>query len=264
MRAQSVLAPNPSVFTGRGTNTYLVGDGPAVLCIDPGPDDEAHLEAVVAAAAGEITHVLLSHSHPDHRPGARRLAGMTGATVHALDPGGGDDGAVPLSDGERVSAGEVTLQAVHTPGHAADHLCFFEPDTRTLFSGDHVLSGMTTVISPPEGDMSDYMRSLERVRALQPRVILPGHGPRVDDAMALLDTYLSHRREREEQVWRAARDRGPGVRPADLVAQIYRGYPEDLWPLAARSVEAHLDKLAREGRALRHGGDAEGPTYTVR
>jgi glyoxylase-like metal-dependent hydrolase (beta-lactamase superfamily II) len=249
-----ILAPNPSMFTGNGTNTYLVG-GDELLCIDPGPDDDAHLAAildVVSQRQGRVATILLTHSHPDHRPLARRLAASTGAAVRALDIALGDDDAAVLADNEAVSAGAATrLRAVHTPGHASDHLCFFDDDSGALYTGDHVLSGMTTVISPPDGDMTAYMASLERIRDLRPAVIHPGHGPRVDDAAALIDDYIRHRREREAQVERVARSRGDRVAPADLVPEIYAGYPEGLYELAARSVEAHLDKLTREGRATR-------------
>ena len=260
-----VLAPNPSPLTGRGTNTYLCADGGAALCIDPGPDDERHLAAILAAAEplGRIGTVLLSHSHPDHRPLARALALRTGAVIRCKEPGRAEDGALPLDDGERVRARDIVLEAVATPGHAADHLCFWDPDTRTLFSGDHILQGMTTVIAPPDGDMGEYMASLERVKQLRPHTILPGHGARVDDAAALIDEYLVHRREREAQVIAAAKEYGAPVAPISLVPAIYAQYPKELWPYAAMSVQAHLDKLVKEGRALRVAG-TDGPLYRVR
>ena len=258
-----ILAPNPSMLTGPGTNTYLAGGDGELLCIDPGPDDRTHLEAILRAAAGaraRIGGVLLSHSHPDHRPLARGLAARTGAPVRCLEPGRGSDGAVRIGDGERVVAGGTTLEAVATPGHAADHLCFLDLDTRALYSGDHILAGMTAVVAPPDGDMTDYMASLERVRRLRPAVIHPGHGPRVDDAAALVDEYLAHRREREAQVERAVRERGAFVSPIDVVPEIYAGYPQAMWPFAAMSVQAHLDKLVRDGRAVR-GGTRAAPAY---
>ncbi|HET9051951.1 MAG TPA: MBL fold metallo-hydrolase [Candidatus Dormibacteraeota bacterium] len=258
-----ILAPNPSMLTGPGTNTYLTGGGGSLLCVDPGPDDRAHLEAILRAAddrRSRITTIVLSHSHPDHRPLARGLAARCGATVRCLDPGRGDDGALAMVDGERVSAGDATLEAVATPGHAADHLCFLDLDTRALYSGDHILSGMTAVVAPPDGDMTDYVRSLERVRRLRPSVIHPGHGPRVDDADALIAEYLSHRRDREAQVERALREREGFVSPIDVVPEIYAGHPQALWPFAAMSVQAHLDKLVREGRAER-SGSAAAPVY---
>jgi len=259
-----VLAPNPSIYTGRGTNTYLVG-GDQLLCVDPGPDLDAHLTAILDAVAergGRVATILLTHSHPDHRPLAKRLSAATGAPVRALDVALGDDGATLLEDGEAVPAGSAALRAVHTPGHARDHLCFLDEATGHLYTGDHVLGGMTTVISPPDGDMTDYMASLERIRELRPTVIHPGHGPRIDDAAAVIDDYIAHRLDREAQVERAARDRGVPVAPADLVPEIYAGYPEALWEAAARSVQAHLDKLVREGRARRLGS-ADQPRYGV-
>jgi glyoxylase-like metal-dependent hydrolase (beta-lactamase superfamily II) len=259
-----VLAPNPSALTGAGTNTYLCADAGAVLCIDPGPDDRRHLAAILAAAEplGAISTVLLSHSHPDHRPLARALAAQTGALIRCMEPARADDGALPLRDGERVHAGELTLEAVATPGHAADHLCFWDADSRILYSGDHILEGMTTVIAPPDGDMSEYMASLERVKRLRPATILPGHGVRVDDAAALIDEYLVHRREREAEVLSAARERGAPVTPVELVPAIYAQYPKELWPYAAMSVRAHLDKLVKEGRARLVAG-ADGSRYRV-
>jgi glyoxylase-like metal-dependent hydrolase (beta-lactamase superfamily II) len=141
-----VLAPNPSVFTGPGTNTYLVGGDTAVICIDPGPDDDTHLEAILAAAAARgarIESIVLTHSHPDHRPLAARLAARTGATVHCFDPSAGDEDAQMLQDGDVVRADGVSLTAVHTPGHTHDHLCFHDAAARVLYSGDHILSGTT-------------------------------------------------------------------------------------------------------------------------
>jgi glyoxylase-like metal-dependent hydrolase (beta-lactamase superfamily II) len=262
-RTLALLAPNPSLFTGPGTNTYLVGDGD-VFCIDPGPDDERHLTAILDAAEqshSRIARILLTHSHPDHRPLAAALRERTGASVHCFDVAAGDDGAVALRDGETTRLGDVELRAVHTPGHARDHLCFFDPAANALYSGDHVLSGMTSVIAPDEGDMGHYMESLQRVLELTPQVIHPGHGPRVDDGTALIREYIDHRLEREHQVINAARGRGP-LPPIALVEEIYSAYPPALHSLAALSVQSHLDKLVRDGRA-RRDETPEGPIYTV-
>jgi glyoxylase-like metal-dependent hydrolase (beta-lactamase superfamily II) len=179
-----------------------------------------------------------------------------------MEPERADDGALPLADGERVRTGDVALEVIATPGHAADHLCFFEPDGRVLYSGDHILGGMTSVVSPPDGDMAAYMASLDRVRALRPRVIHPGHGPRIDDAMAVVEEYLAHRRSREAEVEHAVRERGGLVAPVEVVPKIYAAYPEALHAAAARSVEAHLDKLAAEGRAVRVVVDGS-PRYRI-
>lgn len=250
-------------MTGPGTNTYLVGDGDALACIDPGPDDDRHLAAIedaVRSVHGRIARILLTHSHPDHRPLARRLRERSGAELLAFAPG--DDGATPLGDGEVVQVGAVALRAVHTPGHASDHLCFHDAAAGELFTGDHVLSGMTTVINPPDGDMSDYMRSLQRILALRPRLIHPGHGRTIENGVAVIEEYIAHRLEREAQVEDAVRRRGAPTAPIDVVPEIYAAYPEALHAAAARSVQAHLDKLVRDGRARRLAGDGE-PRYVV-
>jgi glyoxylase-like metal-dependent hydrolase (beta-lactamase superfamily II) len=264
-----VLASNPSVFTGPGTNTYLVGGDSSVICIDPGPDDDTHLEAILAAAAARgarITSIVLTHSHPDHRPLAARLASRTGATVHCFDPAAGDDDAQLMAGGDVVRAGGVSLVAVHTPGHTNDHLCFHDAESRTLYTGDHILSGTTTVIHPGEGDMSDYMDSLRRVRDLHPATIYPGHGARIDDAAAVIEEYISHRVAREAQVLDAARHLGDAFVPMDLVPVLYAGYPVEVYPLAAWTVQAHLDKLVAERRVDRLGHDSDdgGPRYVAR
>lgn len=258
-----VLAPNPSVFTGRGTNTYLVGG----VCIDPGPDEDVHLAAILAAADARdarIEAIALTHSHPDHRPLASRLAAATGASVYCFDPSAGDEHAHALSDGDVVRSGDVALVAVHTPGHTHDHLCFFEESTRTLYTGDHILNGTTSVIHPGEGDMADYMASLRRVQALEALTILPGHGEQVDDAAALIDEYISHRLEREAHILQAARGR-TAFTPMDLVPALYVGYPEEVYPLAAWTVQAHLDKLVGDGLIERvdDGGDTQEPRYVA-
>jgi glyoxylase-like metal-dependent hydrolase (beta-lactamase superfamily II) len=262
-RVSVVLAPNPSLMTGPGTNTWLVGDGDALACIDPGPESDAHLSAIedaVRSVHGHVGVVLLTHSHPDHRPLARRLAARSDATMLAFDPG--DDGAQRLRDDEVVQVGGVALRAVHTPGHASDHLCFHDAEAGELFTGDHILSGMTTVINPPDGDMTDYMASLQRVLALRPRVVHPGHGPAIENGVEVIEQYIAHRLEREAQVEDAVRRRGEPTAPIDIVPEIYAAYPQALHAVAARSVEAHLDKLVRDGRAHRvAGGDP--PRYAV-
>jgi glyoxylase-like metal-dependent hydrolase (beta-lactamase superfamily II) len=250
-------------MTGAGTNTYLVGANDELACIDPGPENDAHLAAIEDAARSlhaRITLVLLTHSHPDHRPLAGRLADRAGAPIMAWDPG--PDGARRLRDGDDVVAGGVTLRAVHTPGHASDHLCFHDAAVGELFSGDHILSGMTTVINPPDGDMSEYMESLHRVLALRPRLIHPGHGRTIENGVEVIEEYIAHRLEREAQVEDAVRRRGEATAPIDVVPEIYAAYPEALHAWAARSVQAHLDKLVRDGRARRvSGGDS--PRYVV-
>lgn len=254
LRVTRVLAPNPSVFTLEGTNTWVVGDGPTVV-IDPGPDDEAHL-AEVKAAAGAVAAVLVTHDHPDHAPGAVRFAKQVGAPLHAFRLAG----ARRIRDGQRLEAGGLELVSYHTPGHTSDHVAFFVPATSTLFTGDAVLGRGTSFIDPPDGDLSQYLRSLQRMLDLAPRTIYPGHGPVVLDGTAKLEGYLDHRAEREEQVLSSLAD-GAHTIP-DIVAVIYADYPAEVHELAGRSVLAHLLKLEKEGRASKKGrGDAE--TWSV-
>lgn len=250
MRVIRVLAPNPGIRELEGTNTWIVGDAPAVV-IDPGPDDRGHL-AEVARTAGSVGAIALTHDHPDHAPGALPLAAMTGARVFAARPVAGPaegptEAMERIRDGDQVSTGAVSLGVVATPGHTPDHVAFFDARTGSLFTGDAVLGRGTSVIDPPEGDLAAYLRSLRRMRELGPRTIYPGHGPVVLRALATLDEYLDHRRMREEQILTALGD--ASRTPEELVAEIYADYPPELHELAARSVLAHLLKLEVEGRA---------------
>ena len=242
MRVIRVLAPNPGIRELEGTNTWIVGDQPA-LVIDPGPDDPGHL-AEVARTAGSVGAIALTHDHPDHAPGALPLAATTGAQVLAAKPA---EGIERIRDGEQVSTGSVSLAVVATPGHTPDHVAFFDARTGSLFTGDAVLGRGTSVIDPPEGDLAAYLRSLRRMRELGPRTIYPGHGPVVLRAVAKLDEYLDHRTMREEQILTALGD--ASRTPEELVTEIYEDYPPELHELAARSVLAHLLKLEIEGRA---------------
>ncbi len=244
MRILRVLAPNPGIRELEGTNTWIVGDGPSIA-IDPGPDDAGHLREV-AREAGHLAAILLTHDHPDHAPGAAALAAATGAPVYAARP---PEGAKRLTDGQRIVVGDVVLTAIATPGHTPDHIAYFDERHRSLFTGDAVLGRGTSVIDPPEGDLTSYLRSLRRMRELSPRVIYPGHGPVVLDAPGKLEEYVQHRAAREEQVLAAL---ASGLRtPEEIVPAIYGDHPADLHPLAARSVLAHLLKLENEGRAER-------------
>jgi glyoxylase-like metal-dependent hydrolase (beta-lactamase superfamily II) len=242
MRVTRVLAPNPGIRELEGTNTWIVGDAPAIV-IDPGPDDPGHLVEVVRTA-GSIGAIALTHDHPDHAPGAIPLGTMTGAPVFAARPA---EGMERIRDGEQVSAGSLVLSVVGTPGHAPDHVAFFDARTGSLFTGDAVLGRGTSVIDPPEGDLTAYLRSLRRMRELAPRTIYPGHGPVVLRALAKLDEYLDHRTMREGQVLSALGD--ASRTPEELAAEIYADYPPEVQELAARSVLAHLIKLEVEGRA---------------
>ena len=246
-----VLAPNPSPYTLEGTNTWVLrnpGDpgGPAIV-IDPGPDDSGHLDEVARTAGPNVAAVLVTHDHPDHAPGAAAFAAKVGALLHAFRLAG----AGHLRDGQQVTAGALTLTAVHTPGHTSDHMVFHVPAARALFAGDAVLGRGTSFIDPPDGDLGQYLRSLARMQELGARIIYPGHGPVVLDAPAKLQQYLDHRAEREQQIVEAI-SHGPCT-IGDLVGEIYAAYPPEVHDLAARSVLAHLLKLSAEGRASHEG-----------
>jgi glyoxylase-like metal-dependent hydrolase (beta-lactamase superfamily II) len=234
-----VLAPNPGLFTLEGTNTWVVGTGPG-LVIDPGPDDERHLEAVMDRA-GTIGAILLTHHHADHASGAARLARMSGADVAAFSPLPSEHA---LRDGQVISSGDVALTAIHAPGHASDHVVFFHPEARALFTGDAVLGRGTSVIDPPDGDLPAYLESLDRMLALEPAVLYPGHGPTIRPAAPKLREYVEHRRGREREILRVL---GSGAAtPEEIVPAIYGDHPEAVHAAAARSVLAHLLKLEAE------------------
>lgn len=244
-----VLAPNPGVMTGPGTNTYLVGTSDLAV-IDPGPADEGHLDAVAAAGEGRIRWILATHTHPDHAPGAAGLAEMTGAGVYGF---GARDSFIPDEDvGEGWTVGDPAfhLRALHTPGHASNHLCYLLEEEGLLFSGDHVMSGSTVVISPPDGDMAAYLESLARVTALDPPLsaIAPGHGGLIEDPASALATLVAHRLEREERVASALRGAGRAT-VGELVAGVYADVDAGRHPIARRSLWAHLRKLVADGRA---------------
>lgn len=253
-RVVRVLAPNPSPMTLEGTNTFVVAEPGAatVAVIDPGPPDPGHVRRVLDACAGRpVELILLTHTHIDHAEGTAAFAERTGAPVAALDAGHATRRAPRLDGGADLDVAGLRLTPVPTPGHAADHCCFELAPDRAVFSGDHVLGRGTTVVAWPDGDMRAYLASLERVLALAPARLYPGHGPLVTDAPARIAGYLTHRREREAQVLAAlaAGDRTP----AAVVARVYADVDPALHPPAERSVRAHLDKLIQEGRVLQHG-----------
>ena len=251
-RARCVLAPNPSLMTLDGTNTWLIaepGSATAVV-LDPGPDDEGHLRRVHALAADagqQVSRILLTHGHRDHSAGARRLAELTGAPVLALDPAHrlGTEG---LGSGDVVTAAGCEIRVIATPGHTADSVSLLLPADRAVLTGDTVLGRGTTMISR-DGSLGDYLASLDRLRALADSAaliaVLPGHGPIVADPAARLDFYIAHRAERlaEVEAAIAAGDRTP----ADIVARVYAAVDRGLWPFAEWSVRAQLAYLAERG-----------------
>jgi len=251
-RARCVLAPNPSPMTLDGTNTWLISEpgSPSALVVDPGPGDEGHLRRVsgmVAAAGQRVSKIVLTHGHPDHAEGAAAFAAMTGAPVLAADPAHrlGGEGLAP---GDVLTAGGCEVRVVATPGHSADSVCLLLPADGALLTGDTVLGRGTTVIAG-DGSLADYLRSLERLRALTDearlQVLLPGHGPLLADPAGTLDYYLAHRRERLAEVT-AALDAGDRSL-AEIVARVYADVDRSLWPFAEWSVRAQLEYLAATG-----------------
>jgi glyoxylase-like metal-dependent hydrolase (beta-lactamase superfamily II) len=237
-----IVAANPGPLTYHGTNTWLLRTGEGLYVIDPGPDLPDHLDAV--AAAGPVARIVLTHTHPDHAAGARALQTRTGAPIHGWGTPWARDFTpdIAIADGERIGP----LTAIHTPGHASDHLCFALPDS-LLFSGDHVMSWSTTIVVPPDGDMAAYMASLRRLQPRQDTLYLPGHGPPLPNPQPLVRALRLHRSTRESAIARALTET-PRTE-ADIVSQLYAGLPDNLARAAARTVEAHLIKLAAEGRA---------------
>lgn len=260
-----LLAPNPSAFTFTGTQSYLVGHG-EVAVIDPGPDEPAHIAAILAATAGErITAIVCTHTHRDHSPAARALAAACGAPIVGCAPLALDDSGpradasfdadyAPdrvLADGDELAGPGWTLRAVATPGHTSNHLCFALPQASALFTGDHVMGWSTTVVSPPDGDMADYMASLQRLLDRDDSVYYPAHGEPIDRPQRMVRGLIGHRRQREAQILRLL---GEGDKPVPaLVASMYAGIDPRLHGAAGRSVLAHLIDLERRGLAAADG-----------
>lgn len=259
-----VLAPNPSPFTYTGTQTYIVGLGDGCAVIDPGPNEPAHLAALEAAIGDEhVCAIMCTHTHRDHSPASRPLARRTGAPIVgcaplSFDTAGprADEGFDPdyapdrvLADGEAMTGPGWTLTAVATPGHVSNHLCFALEESGALFSGDHVMGWSTSVVVPPDGDMGDYMNSLQLLHERDDRVLYPAHGPAVTKPRQLVRSMIGHRRQRENQILRLLGEERQEV--AALVPQMYKGLDPKLIKAAALSVTAHLIDLERRGLVAR-------------
>jgi glyoxylase-like metal-dependent hydrolase (beta-lactamase superfamily II) len=245
-----VTAPNPSMMTGPGTNTYLVGDGPLVV-IDPGPDSAPHRAALLEAIAGrEVSHILVTHTHPDHAPGAGPLGRVVGAPLAGYGPSPSFEPNLLLADGDTVGSGEHALLVLHTPGHASNHLCYVLGAARLCFTGDHVMHGSTVVIRPPDGDLHQYLDSLARLRDAEPpvRILAPGHGRLMDHVRDEVDALVAHRLARHELVAAGLAGRGAGT-VDDLLPAVYGDVTDQLLPVARFSLWAHLRALGVEGRA---------------
>ncbi len=272
-----VVANNPGPFTFKGTGTYIVGQG-EVAVIDPGPDDPAHLAALLAAVAGErVTHILITHHHSDHSPLAGPLKAATGATIYGCAVAGHEEEDtgevkmeaghdhdfrpdVSLCGGGEVSGPGWTMEAIPTPGHTSNHLCYALRQENACFTGDHIMGWSTTVITPPDGDMTDYIDSLQKIRAHEFTTLWPTHGPPILQVTPFIDAYLTHRQERIDQILLALAD-GP-ARIRDLTPKLYRDVDERLWPAAARSMLAAIIHLERGGDI--EAGGPPGPDTVYR
>jgi len=261
---QRIVAPNPGPLTGPGTNTYVIGTGSDCIVVDPGPDDPSHIERILDAAQGCIGAILCSHSHPDHSPGAAPLRRLAGAPVFGRaapgdshqDPTYAPD--APLEDGQVLLVAGSTLRVLHTPGHASNHVCFLHEQQGWLLTGDHLMSGSTVVILPPDGSMRLYLQSLHRLRELPLAALLPGHGAAMLDPRNEIDRVIAHRSRREDKVVDALRREGAASLDA-LLPRVYDDTPAALHGLARYSLLAHLQKLVEEERA-----DADGVTWIWR
>ncbi len=272
-----VVARNPSPFTFHGTGTYIVGRG-EVAVIDPGPDLPDHVEAVRAAVEGErVTHLLITHTHRDHSPAAKQLKAATGAPTYGFGPHGSgraessdpvEEGAdrefepdVVVRDGDVIEGAGWRFEAVWTPGHTSNHLCFALPQEKVLFSGDHVMGWSTSVVSPPDGDMRAYMASLRRLLERDDQVYWPTHGPAIRSPRPFVEAFIAHREDRERQIADCLAS-GRVTIPA-MVEVMYAEVPRRLHPAAARSVLAHLVHMVETGRVSCEGPPREGATYAL-
>lgn len=248
-----LLAPNAGMMTGPGTNTYLIGTA-EIAVLDPGPASGKHTDAIQQCATGPIRWILVTHTHPDHSPGASKLAAATGAELLGQPPPPGrvqDKTFKPdriLHDGDVLETGEFLLRAVHTPGHASNHLCYRHEESRWLFTGDHIMSGSTVVIDPPDGNMTHYLESLERLKSLDLAALAPGHGPIIENPDELIDWLIDHRMKREAKVVASLKSH-PELTVTELTPFVYDEVDKKLHHLAERSLLAHLLKLELDGSA---------------
>lgn len=252
---QRLLARNAGPMTGPGTNTYVIGEW-RLAVLDPGPVDSLHLQAILDLAGERpIDWIFVTHTHGDHSPGTAPLQARTGAQVIGLPPppGSGQDpsfrAARPCQDGERIDCGEFSMRLIHTPGHVSNHLCFLLEQDALLFTGDHILDGMTPVIAPPDGCMRQYLQALERLKTLPLRALAPAHGRVMLEPILVIETLLRHRARRESKLLSVLAAQSQPLSLQALAELVYDDIVPALLPLARRTLQAHLLKLEAEGRA---------------
>ena len=258
-RVRRLVAPNPGVMTGAGTNTYLLGDD-EVAVLDPGPAIPEHIDAILETAGDRIRWIICTHTHPDHSPAWQAVAEATGAEVYGALPADDmfqDDTFRPTNEvrhDDLLRTAEFTLRAVHTPGHVSNHFCFFLEEERMLFAGDHIMNGSTVVIIPPSGDMKAYIESLQLLLRYPLKLIAPGHGEVMEDSRSVVEWLVNHRLKRENKVIAGLRKTGRTDLDG-LVKVVYDDVDTSLHKMAKLSLSAHLIKLRQENRALNHPGD---------
>jgi len=250
-----LVAPNPSMMTGPGTNTYLFGTE-EVAVLDPGPVIDSHLQSIQEIANAPIRWVIVTHTHPDHSPAALELARATGAELLGRPPPDSqhqDMTFAPdrvLEDGDQLRVDGTDIEVIHTPGHASNHICLRHVELNWVFTGDHVIDGSTVVIDPPDGNMKHYLESLSKVKALRPAALAPGHGELIHEPDRAIDWIIDHRLERETKVVATLRE-NPGLTSMELVPHVYKDVDKKLYGWAERSLLAHLLKLEDDGAAIR-------------
>ena len=267
-----VVANNPSAFTFTGTGTYIIGEG-EVAVIDPGPMIDAHVEALLRALEGEtVTHILITHTHSDHSPAAAPLKKLTGAKTYGYGPHAGGQGEedgdmdfvpdVEIRHGDIIEGDGWTVECVHTPGHTSNHICFALREENALFTGDHVMAWSTSIVSPPDGNMFDYMNSLRLLLERDDEVYWPTHGAPIRDPKPFINSFIAHREEREAQIIEQIKAGHHHVK--EMVPIIYAAVDKRLYPAAARSVYAHILGMLEDGRVVTDGTPTLDAAYRLR
>jgi glyoxylase-like metal-dependent hydrolase (beta-lactamase superfamily II) len=249
---KKITAPNPGVFTGGGTNTYLVGIEDLTL-IDPGPNIQEHIDEIIRVGENKIKRILVTHTHTDHSPAALPISKVLNVPMYGRlidgESSWEDETFIPdviLNDADIIKTDEYTLEVIHTPGHASNHLCFLIKELNCLITGDHIMDGSTVVIGPPDGNMADYLESLNKLFKYKIDCLAPGHGNFMYEPKKIIESIIRHRLSREAKVLRRLKDVGD-IDLESLTAIVYDDVPEQLHPIAKFSLEAHLLKLLKEG-----------------